>query len=518
MRQLRPLNTCTVLAAGALVVGLVDIAVSLVPRISAVLPQLGGTLPVADPSVARSLTFAAGAVLLWVAAGLWRRKRRAWLLALSVVALGASAGAVRDPDLGQICLSVALLIALVRSRRAFTVAGDPTSMRPVARALLVTLFAWMIVGSTLSTHLNRVTDLGFELLLVAAAAWGLQVWMRSDREPGPADRRDHARAQRIVERHGDDSLSFFALRGDRRYAFSSEGNAFLAYRVVAGCALVSGDPVGEPAEIPGLLDEFRAIAHARGWRLVFLHAGERWAAAHRSSGMRAVPVGDEAVIRPLAFTLEGRSMRKVRQSVARLERAGYQIEVRRAGEIDRAQRAEIDAVSAEWLCGGRDRGFSMAMDDAYAHPRTMFVLGLDERGRLGGYLHLVPSLEGFSLSAMRRRPDTPNGLMEWMISRTVGLVGESGAHEFSLNFAVFAALLRTSPDGPRAARAAQWALGQLDRGFQLNRLYSFNSKFAPEWRTRYVCFERFIDVPVLSLATLHVESLLPLPQLRSSRA
>ena len=518
MRQFRRIDTCAVLAAGALVVGLADITASLIPRFSADLPGIGGALPMADPSVAHSLTFAAGAVLLWLAAGLWRRKRRAWLLALGMVALGAAAGGVRDPDPGQIALSVALLIALLCSRRAFTVAGDPTSMRPVARALLVTLVGWMIVGSTLSTHLNRVTDLGFELLLAAGAAWGLQVWMRSDREPGPADLADHARAQRIVERHGDDSLSFFALRRDRRYAFSQNGNAFLAYRVVAGCALVSGDPVGEPSEIPNLLDAFRAFAHARGWRLVYLHAGERWAAVHRASGMRAVPVGDEALIRPPTFTLEGRSMRKVRQSVHRLERAGYRIEVRRAGELDAALRAEIDRVSAEWLGGGRERGFSMAMDDAYAHAQTVFVLGLDAGGRLGGYLHLVPSLEGFSLSAMRRRPDTPNGLMEWMISRTVPLAGESGARELSLNFAVFAALLRTPPDGPRAARMVRWLLIQFDRGFQLNRLYTFNNKFAPEWRTRYVCFERVIDVPVLSVATLHVESLLPLPQVRAGRA
>jgi lysyl-tRNA synthetase, class II len=518
MWRQRRLDTCAALAAGALAVGLADIGASLVPRMSAELAELGGALPVADPSVARSLTFAAGAVLLWLAAGLWRRKRRAWLLAVTMVALGVTAGGVRDPDPGQLGLSIALLIALVRSRGAFTVAGDPTSMRSVARALLVTLFAWMVVGSTLSTHLNRVTDLGFELLLVGGVVWGLQVWMRSDREPSPADRGDHARAQAIVERHGNDSLSFFALRRDRRYAFSAQGNAFLAYRVIAGCALVSGDPVGQAAEIPGLLDAFRSFAHARGWRLVYLHAGERWAAVHRASGMRAIQVGDEAVIRPGAFTLEGRSMRKVRQSVARLERAGYRIEMRPAGEIAPALRSEIEAVSDEWLGGGRERGFSMAMDDVYAHPQTLFVLGLDERGRLGGYLHLVPSLEGFSLSAMRRRPDTPNGLMEWMISRTVDLVGEVGAQELSLNFAVFAALLRTPPEGRRAARAARWAVIQFDRGFQLNRLYSFNSKFAPDWRTRYVCFERVIDVPVLSVATLHVESLLPLPQLRSSRA
>ena len=57
-----------------------------------------------------------------------------------------------------------------------------------------------------------------------------------------ADRRD---ARRLVERHGRDSLAYFALRRDKSYFFNEERTAFLAYRAVGGVALVSGDPVGD---------------------------------------------------------------------------------------------------------------------------------------------------------------------------------------------------------------------------------------------------------------------------------
>jgi lysylphosphatidylglycerol synthetase-like protein (DUF2156 family) len=50
-----------------------------------------------------------------------------------------------------------------------------------------------------------------------------------------------------------------------------------------------------------------------------------------------------------------------------------------------------------------------------------------------------------------------------------------------------------------------------DSVFQLERLYSFNRKFFPEWRRRYICVERFTDLPAVGLAYLHAESLLVPP-------
>ena len=148
--------------------------------------------------------------------------------------------------------------------------------------------------------------------------------MNSSRKPISQRVRQSAEERRLVRKlvrsHGDDSLAFFSLRRDKSYFFSPTRRSFLAYKVVGGCALVSGDPVGEKAELPQLLAEFQRVCHTRGWRVAFLNVSDDLLPAVRALGLRAIKIGDEAVVRPATFSLEGRAIRKVRQSVTRLER------------------------------------------------------------------------------------------------------------------------------------------------------------------------------------------------------
>jgi lysyl-tRNA synthetase class 2 len=238
----------------------------------------------------------------------------------------------------------------------------------------------------------------------------------------------------------------------------------------------------------------------------------------RELGLLPIRIGDEAVVRPSAFSLEGRAIRKVRQSVARSERAGYRFRVVGAGEVDPRLRAELEAVSAAWRGSQVERGFSMAMDDQFREPETLFAVA-ESGARVGAFLHLVPSARGYSLGAMRRRPDTPNGLMEYLVVKLIGWSRAHGAEEVSLNFCVFADLL-ADPCRGRAEAVARAALRAGDRVFQLERLLVFSRKFAPEWRPRYLCVERLADLPLVGVAYLRVESLLtpPGPWARRSRS
>jgi lysyl-tRNA synthetase class 2 len=229
--------------------------------------------------------------------------------------------------------------------------------------------------------------------------------------------------------------------------------------------------------------------------------------------LRSLYIGDEAVVRPEEFSLEGRAIRKVRQSVTRLHKAGYTAEVRAPSEIDDDLRAQIEEVSAEWRGRTRERGFSMAMDALFRYPDTVLAVAVGPDGRVGGFLQLVPSpaSDGYSLASMRRRTDTPNGLMEFLITETIAWAREHAVSELSLNFAVFADFLREDGEARLPSRVFRRLLLQADRLFQLERLHSFNRKFFPNWRRRYFCFERWGDLPLAGLAYLHAESLLTPP-------
>src|SRR5581483_2966628 len=118
------------------------------------------------------------------------------------------------------------------------------------------------------------------------------------------------RAESLVRRHGFDTLSFFKLRRDTPYLFSQDGEAFAAYRVESGVLLVSGDPVGADRSLPGLVRELRTFAELHGLELAVLGASERLLPLWREAGLRALYLGDEAIVDTGAFSLEAAGVRR----------------------------------------------------------------------------------------------------------------------------------------------------------------------------------------------------------------
>jgi lysyl-tRNA synthetase class 2 len=507
------------LAWAAAAVGLIGIASALTPELANRLDLVEGVLPPGVPAAARVVALAFGIALIWLSRSLQRRRRRAWQLAVAVVVASAVAHLAKGLDFEEATLSLGLLVALVRFRSRFDVPGDPRTAPPLlGLAVTAVATAALAVGVELRGHElpDRLADVVTALGLLSAFA-ALHLWLRPLSHTVTQSVAERRLARELVYAYGRDSLSFFALRDDKSYFFSPSRRAFLAYRVVAGAALVSGDPVGDEAEFDALLAEFRRVVHARGWRLAILGASAEALSRYRRLGMRAISMGNEAVLRPASFSLEGRSIRKVRQSASRLANAGYTF---RVVDAETAERRAIDAVSAEWLGASAERGFSMALDDLYA-AGTLFALADSPDGVVDGFLHLAPSPAGggWSLSTMRRRRATPNGLTEFLVVQTLQWAREQQSEELSLNFCVLADFIERERAHTIPRRALRRGLLAADNVFQLERLHSFSRKFHPEWRPRYLCVERLGDLPLVGLAYLRVEQLLtpPTPWRRRER-
>jgi lysyl-tRNA synthetase class 2 len=482
-------------------VGVVGVVSALTPEIAARSELVQGLLPPGFPAAARTLALAGGLVLIAVSRGLARGRRRAWQLAVAVVVVSVVSHLAKGLDFEEAAAGTLVLAALWRTRGRFQAPGDPATARPLLLAgasLVPLLVALRLLGDS---HLDRLSD---ALAVVAAGLAGcaLALWLRPVASRAQRTPRDRAAVEQLLREHGTDSLCYFALRADRSWYFSSSGRSFLSYRVVNGFALVAGDPVGDEAERAELIRRFRAHADDRGWRVAVV--GARDAYLYAGLGFRTLYLGDEAVVRPADFTLDGRAMRKVRQSVTRLGRAGFRVELVRTGDTTSDLRAELREVSGLWRGTWPERGFAMAMDALFAYPDTRLAVAFDQRGRAAAFLQLVPTpaCAGLSLASMRRRPGTPNGLMEFLIAETLQQARAEGVDEVSLNFAVF---------GSTGSRSLRWLLLHLDRLFQLERLRRFSGKFRPDWRPRYLCIERWTDLPAASFAYLQAESLLTPP-------
>ena len=506
--------TPVVLAWLATAAGLLSIVSALTPEMADRVDLVNGVLPPGVLDAARTLALALGLGLVWLSRGLARRKRRAWWLAVAVVAVSAVAHLAKGLDFEEATAHLLLLVALWRTRRQFVAPGDPATILPLAQvgaALAVCIPVVLVYTLDHDAYSERIEE-ALLIVIGALAVRALWLWLRPLPITPPVDG-ERERAAELVQEHGHDSLAYFALRRDKSYFFSASGRSFLAYRVIGGTALIAGDPIGSSAERHEIVSEFRRVAQAKGWRVAIAGASNEALADYAGLGFKSMYLGDEALIKPAEFSLDGRAIRKVRQSVSRLEKGGYEVRVLSTADADDALREELCAVSAEWRGNWPERGFTMAMDALFRYPDTVLAVAIGPGGTVGGFLQLVPSpaSDGYSLASMRRRRDTPNGLMEYLITETVSWARAHAVSELSLNFAVFADFLRADETAARWTRTVRWGLLKADRLFQVERLHSFNRKFFPHWRRRYFCFERWSDLPLAGLAYLHAESLLALP-------
>ena len=307
------------LAWAATLAGLISIVSALTPEFGDRVRLVDGVLPPGVPNAARTVALALGLGMVFLSRGLARRKRRAWWLAVVVVIASAIAHLAKGLDVEEASIHILLLIALIRARRHFVAPGDPATVLPLVQvglALVVAGPALAIGIYDTDAYSDRI-ELALALLVGALGFRALWLWLRPH-SVGPPAHDDRDRATELVQEHGHDSLSYFALRRDKSYFFSPSGRSFIAYRVIGGTALVAGDPIGEPAEREELMREFVRVAHTKAWRVAIAGASNEALEDYAAVGFKSMYLGDEAVIRPASFSLDGRAIRKVRQSVSRL--------------------------------------------------------------------------------------------------------------------------------------------------------------------------------------------------------
>jgi lysyl-tRNA synthetase class 2 len=498
--------------------------------------------------VSKALVPPLAAALVVTARSLARGSRRAWEIAVVLLALLLFLNVERRFQEGAIVTGVAV-VALLARRSDFDLRGDPDSkpriaVHAAAAAVvvlvygLVTLwfnrlmadqtytpsFALRVTWRALAGMSFRGADhlsgpvanwfpISVFLLGWGAVALLLAEWLAPWRHRLVQGARDRELARSLVAAHGVDTLAPFALRADKSYFFSEDESAFLAYTVVAGVAIVAGDPIGPAEAREALVRRFLGFAHERGWRLAVLGVSGACVELYASLGLRTLYHGDEAVVATADFSLDGRAIRKVRQSVHRLETAGYEARVLRPSEIDAPLRAQLEEIAGAWRGAAPERGFVMALDALFGigDDGALFFVGVDANGRPKGFLHFAISdaCPALSLSTMPRLPDVPNGFNEWLICASIGWARDNGYARVSLNFSPFAALLAPGAELTRGQRVQAATLRALKGHFQLDNLLLFNRKFLPGWEPRFVAYERRRDLPRVGVAALSAEAYLP---------
>ena len=471
---------------GSLVVAWLVAAAGGLNVLHAVLPGddeglLRSLTPDAVGPLARAAAVLTGIALLLAARGLARRRRRAWVVAVSVAALSTALHVLHGLNGGTLASAVVLL-ALVARRHDFDGPGDVatrrvTLLRAAAAAVAILgygaaalwvnrmvadqpftpgfalreiaagLFGLNIRGSHhLAGAFGDWFPLSLLLLGVAATAWVIAGWLAPWRYRVRQEALDRQLADELVSTWGADTLAPFVLRADKSYFFGKERCSFLAYRVVG----VRRDRLGRPDRARGRPRRARSPRSSPSRTAA---TGASRSSARPSSASSCT--GATACTRSTTATRRSSTRPRSRSKAARSARCGSRTtgsstpatscaSCARASSAPSCAR-ELQAIADVWRGTQPERGFVMALDTLFAlgDDHAVFAVGFGPDGQAGGFLHFAVSRAGgaLSLSSMPRLRTTPNGFNEWLICGAIEWAREAGYERVSLNFAPFAALL-----------------------------------------------------------------------------
>ncbi|MBV9023414.1 MAG: DUF2156 domain-containing protein [Streptomycetaceae bacterium] len=542
-------------------IGLLDLATGIIPTLRhSKVHTLAGYLPGTVTSIALAASIIVGILLLMLAHGLKRRKRRAWRTAVVLLPSSLVIDALHHRGgIGHVILTVVLLVVLLTHRGEFCALSDPrTRWRALFNFIVLTVVSFSIGLVIVSSHpsdelgnpgiVDRVETVFYGLFgfggpvhyssdrtgdIVGYSLGGLgflilfttvYLVLRPEHPTAVLNAEDERRIRELLAKHGcRDSLGHFALRRDKSVIFSPTGKAAISYRVISGVMLASGDPIGDVEAWPGAIDRFMEEARTHAWIPAVVGCsetgGEVWT---RETGLDALELGDEAIVETADFSLSGRAMRNVRQMVKRVERNGYTCTMRRVSELTDEEKARIRSAAADWRGTDTERGFSMALgrfgdpedgDCVVVTAHKTEENELSPHGDLKAVLHFVPwGKDGISLELMRRDRSADAGMNELLIVHALQHAEELGITRVSLNFAMFrSALARGERIGAGPVlRFWRGLLVFLSRWFQIESLYKFNAKFQPVWEPRFMVFPNNRYLPRIGFAVMQAEAFITL--------
>ena len=480
-----------------------------------------------------------GVLLLLVARALMRGKRQAWWLAVGLLAYALVSTMLSRSHLNYIPVSLALLIVLLLLAPLFPTRSDPQALRRGYIALGVTIVCllalhevhllWPRQIAQETAHIGPgpriIVALLLRGLIFLFVGYGVIETLRPVLVAQRLQRDEHARAEGIVRRYGQATLAHFALTAEKHLFWSATEEAFIAYRLAAGVAVILGDPVGPNEELEPLLDAFLVHCKRQDWLVAIWQASPSLAQTCRRWNLHTYKMGEEAFVDAATFTTQGKAGAPVRHSVTRAQRDGISVHCWQGVPLPDPVLAGMKRISAAWLAEHgthTQMGFSMGRFPADWSPELLTVAALTPAGEVQAFLTWTPLYtgNGWALDIMRRLKETTPGTMEMLIAESIAWGRAQGYTRMSLGLAPLAGLGAgldtlhendTAGKRKRSAYSASWL--ERSASFLHQRklllgnytsLYAFKAKFRPAWEPRYLVLSDATALARLGTALLEV--------------
>lgn len=492
----------------------------------------------------RSFIVVTGIGLLLLARGVWRGRRVAWVLAVWLQLTSVAVSVVRDVH--PVLLTLQLLLAgwLLARQAEFRARPDAPSILGTLRLLLAAFLVLVLYaaagflllrhsfvggvtpGAAVREFLSRLV-LGVGSILVPARPegyWFLDsisiIWvavlllvfvllLRPVLYPEPESARHRERAMELLREWGGTSFAYMTTWPGNTPMLNARGDAYVAYRVVGGVALVLGDPVGTPDGTPRAAQEFLDLCERSGWVPCFFAVTSRWLDEYARLGLNALQIAENTVIDLEGLEFRGKDWQDVRTAMNRAERTGVGYQLYSEADVPGPLIDQLREISCEWAeeKGLPEMGFTLGTLSGDPDPSVRLCTAVDSAGTAHGFATWLPMYEhrrivGWTIDMMRRRPGGFPNTIDFLIARSALAFRSEGASCISLSSAPLARVDRDGTEAGMLQRALDFLADRLEPYYGFRSLLAFKRKFKPRWEPVYLVFPRVTELPRISYAIL----------------
>lgn len=485
--------------------------------------------------------------LLYLSTLLRRRKQMAWAVTMIVYGLLIIAAVVRAIIVhhqpwghalevlarSDIFLPVLVLCGLWLSRNQFTVKSDTRSFMvslQVAALVLGITFLYGVTGfMVLGQHshefrrhisfaeaahstvdqLNLTTSTTLEprsrradvfvdslsFLSVTAMAYCFVSLFQPVRSRLTHRKSDRTLARTLIDAFPTDSENYFKLwPRDKQYFFDTTQMAGVAYGVRRSIAVVVGDPLGDPAAFPVLLDQFETFCRDNDWTPAFVHTTDTNATLFRDHEYALQKLGEEAVVDVSVFCEHLRDAKYFRQIKNRFEKRGYTTEILQPPHSKETLQ-RLATISEQWLRrpGREERRFMLGYFSAVYMQQCPVLVLRDAGGTIQAFLNQLPFIDSqeANFDLLRGSDQAPSNSNDFLLLAFIDMLHQQGVRKLNVGLCPLAGLDHQvqSKQGALITSALKFVFANGDRFYSFRGLYKFKAKYEPEWRPRYVAYK-----------------------------
>lgn len=446
----------------------------------------------------------AGALLIVIAAGLYRKLFRAWLFAMALIGIGFVVSLVKGLDWVEAMSMAATLVTLGLLRPAFYRAEGISLFQLDRRwmlSVLVMAGAIFWIGLFAYHHVDYRNALWWQFswngdasrflrasLVVAIVLVAVFVNSLISHRPAVNKPTKIPDAVRRLVKESEDTEANIALTGDKLFLVSEDETAFIAYADTGKSLIAKGDPVGNPKSGQALIWALREQAYRAGKRVAFYSVSAAYLPTYLDLGLSILKIGEVARVDLLGFTLDGSKRKDLRQARNRALRDGFVFEVVPASDTEPIL-PQLRRISDAWLAQkhGEEKGFSLgAFTEDYMRFFDIAILRHPD-GQIIAFANLFrgANRRELSLDLMRYLPDAPHFAMDALFGELLLWGAAENYRWASLGAAPFAGV-ENRELAPLWNRTGGFIYEHGEHFYRFEGLRAYKEKFDPVWSPNYL--------------------------------